>query len=380
MKIALLTTDSREHYKNYTSETPTFGTAPRALLDGFARVPDVEVHVLSCFQQMPISSPDKLVANIWYHGLHVPKIGWLRTGYQGCIRAVRKKLRDIRPDIVHGQGTERDCALSAVFSGFPNVLTIHGNMRSIAAKFPPKLFDPLWFTSRLEAFTIPRTAGVICISSHTENAVAGLAARTWLVPNAVDWTYFGLIRTRPSVPKLICVANIYPLKNQVALIDVLVPLADRLPFELHFFGTLSRESDYGRAFVDRLERYPWVRYGGFLEKDLLTSHFRDASIFILPTREDNCPMAILEAMTAGIPVVASAVGGIPDLIDNGRTGLLTNPDKPETMRAAVERLLAEPEFARELAGNALRGAERRFHPRVIAEKHLEIYREVLSTG
>ena len=48
-----------------------------------------------------------------------PKIGWLRTLYQGCVRATRRKLREIQPDIVHGQGTERDCAIGAVLSGFP---------------------------------------------------------------------------------------------------------------------------------------------------------------------------------------------------------------------------------------------------------------------
>jgi hypothetical protein len=50
----------------------------------------------------------------------------------GCIRATRRRLRTLQPDLVHGQGTERDCALSAIFSGFPNVVTIHGNMAELA--------------------------------------------------------------------------------------------------------------------------------------------------------------------------------------------------------------------------------------------------------
>ena len=85
------------------------------MLQGFAALPEVRVHVVSCTQQ-PMRSPEKLAGNIWFHSLHVPKLGWLRTGYQGCIRAVRRKLRAIQPDLVHGQGTERDCALSAIFS------------------------------------------------------------------------------------------------------------------------------------------------------------------------------------------------------------------------------------------------------------------------
>src|SRR5262245_8986131 len=114
MKIALLCTDTRENYREYSKPQPYFGTAPAALLQGMALLPGAEVHVVCCVQK-PLKSPEKLSDNIWYHSLLVPKVGWLRTGYQGCIRAVRRKLRDLRPDVVHGQGTERDCAISAAF-------------------------------------------------------------------------------------------------------------------------------------------------------------------------------------------------------------------------------------------------------------------------
>src|SRR5260221_10749494 len=110
LSVAILTAEKREHGKDYANPTPAFGTAPEALLQGFAMLPDVEVHVLSCVRQ-PVNAPEKLAENIWYHSLHVPQIGWLRTGYQGCIRATRKKLRELRPDIVHGQGTEHNNAL-----------------------------------------------------------------------------------------------------------------------------------------------------------------------------------------------------------------------------------------------------------------------------
>src|SRR5437879_2454716 len=109
MRIAMLATDGREMLRSYQEKEPIFGTAPEALLKGLAGLPEAEVHVISCTQK-PMSSPEKLAANIWFHSLLVPKLGWLRTGYQGCIRAVRKKLREIQPDIVHAQGTERDCA------------------------------------------------------------------------------------------------------------------------------------------------------------------------------------------------------------------------------------------------------------------------------
>src|ERR1035437_7770008 len=131
MRVAILTTDTREAIPGCTDPQPRIGIAPEALLQGFALLPEVEVHVVSCLKE-PLRSVEKIAPNIFYHGVAVPRIGGLRTGYQGCIRAVQKKLKEIRPAVVHGQGTERYCAISAAFSGFPNVVTIHGNMRALA--------------------------------------------------------------------------------------------------------------------------------------------------------------------------------------------------------------------------------------------------------
>src|ERR1035437_5297071 len=189
MKIALVAMAMRENPRTYAVPEPPFHTAIAALLQGFAGLPEVEIHVLSCTQR-PVVSPEKITPNTFFHSLLVPKLGWLRTGYQGCIRATRKKLREIQPDIVHGQGTERDCALSAALGGFPNVVTVHGNMRLIAQVCRARPFTFPWLAVRLESFTLPRTAGVVCITNFTRIAVQALAARTWLLPNAVDSGFF----------------------------------------------------------------------------------------------------------------------------------------------------------------------------------------------
>jgi hypothetical protein len=76
IRVALLTTDSREHFKDYANPSPYFGTAPEALIEGFKTMPEeIEVHVISCLQKTPISSPEKLADNIYYHALRVPNIG-----------------------------------------------------------------------------------------------------------------------------------------------------------------------------------------------------------------------------------------------------------------------------------------------------------------
>ena len=380
MRIALLTTDNREVLKDYHTPAPYFGTAPEALMQGFALMPEVEVHVVACLRRK-VHSPPKLAHNIFFHSLHVPKLGWMRTGYQGCIRAVRKKLKTIQPEIAHGQGTELDCAISAVFSGFPNVLTIHGNMRCIARVTRARPFSFPWLAARLEGFTLPRSNGVVCITSHTQRAVANLAKRTWVVPNAVDASFFE-VNARPvaGVPaRLLCVAHVCPLKNQNALIRALDPLTGRHKFELGFCGEANEHDAYGEEFFRLVRARPWCSYNGFASREELKALLRQAAGLVLPSLEDNCPMTVLEAMAAGVPVVAARVGGLPDLIEEGRTGFFCDPLDAGSMAAAIERVLLNPAAAAEVARHARQRARERFHPEVIARRHVEIYREVLSS-
>ncbi len=110
MKVAFLTTDNREQRAEYSKEQPYFGPAPAAILDGLMSCPEeLEVHVVSCSKRV-MNAPEKLAPNVWFHQPIVPYIGWGRTAFAGCALAVRKLLKDLKPDIVHGQGTERDCA------------------------------------------------------------------------------------------------------------------------------------------------------------------------------------------------------------------------------------------------------------------------------
>ncbi|MGA3162960.1 MAG: glycosyltransferase family 4 protein [Verrucomicrobiota bacterium] len=380
MRVAILTTDNREPFKQYDKPEPFFGTALEALFQGFTGLADVEVHVVTCTQKPMIASPEKLADNIWFHSLLVPKIGWLRTGYQGCIRAVRKKLKEIQPDIAHGHGTERDSCISAIFSGFPNVLTIHGNMRLVARVNRAKPFSFFWLAARLEAFTVPRSLGVICLTNHTRTAVTSLARRTWVLPNAVDKTFFD-IQAKPSsdaVPVILCVATVFPLKNQNNFIRALDPLAGERKFKLIFLGQALRGRAYGDEFFQLLESRPWCSYEGFADRDRLKSCFQEASLLVLPSLEDNCPMAVLEAMAAGVPVLAAKVGGVPDLIEEGVSGLFCDPWDAASMRTGVAKLLENTNLRQQLAVEAKKRARTRFHPAVIARRHVEIYREVLG--
>jgi glycosyltransferase involved in cell wall biosynthesis len=350
-----------------------------SLVDGFERFPeDIEVHVASCAKQR-MSAPKKLSENVYFHQPIVPKIGWGRSLFLGCAYAVRKLAQRIDADIVHGQGTERDSAMAAACSGKPCVITIHGHMGRIAEFTKARFGSYYWMASRLERWVVKHSDGVVALNTYTNTRVAGNAVRTWIIPNAVEREFFTEHPHQTSNSQGVCVANVAPWKNQVGLIDACRPLLEEGTCQISFAGGLQHGTPYSDAFEARLRDVRGTRHLGFLSPSAIRSETAKSGFLILPSLEENCPMALLEAMAAGVPVVASRIGGIPDLIKDGETGLLFDPNDTADIRRQVERIATDPELRSRLGATGQAVALRRFHPEVVAKAHIEAYQDVLRT-
>ena len=377
MKIVQITTDNRNQYGDRNLPVPYFGTAPTGLIDGFTELEGVEIHVVSC-TSVKMTAPQKLASNVWFHQPVVPKMGWGRSLFSGCVIAVRQLLKEIQPDIVHGQGTERDCAITATFSGYPNVLTIHGNMRVHASRPEQKGNFYYKMAAALESFCLKRTRGLVAISTYTRDLVKDLTPQTWLLPNAVDKRFFDIQLQAPEVPRILFVGSLDPRKNPLGLLEACAPMLRVGECTLALAGQFHAQSEYGRDVMKLAESLPGITFLGFLDRDALASEFARSSLLVLPTFEDNCPMVVLEAMAAGIPVAASRVGGVPDLIEHEKDGLMFDPHKTADIRNSLERLAKDHVLRQALSSSGRAKAMASFHPRVIAQRHVEIYREVLA--
>lgn len=101
-------------------------------------------------------------------------------------------------------------------------------------------------------------------------------------------------------------------------------------------------------------------------------------VFVLPSLYEGLGIAILEAMAASRPVVATAVGGIPEIVVHGKTGLLVPPGDPSALAAAIQQMLAHPEQAASFGLQGRRRAEEKFAISIMVEKHQALYEALVA--
>lgn len=198
-----------------------------------------------------------------------------------------------------------------------------------------------------------------------------------VIPNGIDGAKFGersLARAPKAPRKVITVANLRPEKSHETLIAAAAELAADFPdVQFQIVGDGPRRAELEALVRARaLERT--VVFLGHREDvpDLLDA----ADAFVLPSRSEAFPNGAIEAMAAGLPVVASAVGGLLDLIEPNRTGLLVPPGNAAALATALRRLFSEPDLAARLG----QAAQTQVRQRYSFERMVASFEELYAAG
>ena len=126
------------------------------------------------------------------------------------------------------------------------------------------------------------------------------------------------------------------------------------------------------AFGDR------VRFAGLVGRNEIPLYFQASDVFVLPSYGEGMPNALLEAMAAGLPCVATHVGGIPEAVQDGVNGILIPPKSAEAIAGALEKIISAPDFARGLGAAARRAITEKFSWPANARAHLKFYEQVIA--
>ncbi|MGH7571442.1 MAG: glycosyltransferase [Gemmatimonadota bacterium] len=177
----------------------------------------------------------------------------------------------------------------------------------------------------------------------------------------------------PDAPVVLTIASLEAYKDHPTLIEAAALLFERRPQARWAVLGTGGLLDATVAAVERRGLADRLRYLGFVEG--ARGWLPQADVFVLTSKTEGLGTSVLDAMAAGVPVVATAAGGIPEMIEDGRTGLLASPGDARSLANAIDRVLSDPSLARRLAGAAAERV-RDFEIARTVEKTERLYREL----
>ena len=200
-------------------------------------------------------------------------------------------------------------------------------------------------------------------------------ARLEVLTNAVPLPPLEELR-RPGRgrPTLLFLGEVARHKGVLELARAFAQVTDRVgQLQLVYGGTGSAREEV-RELTAQLKLGDRVEFTGWLEAQRKRAAFAGATIFVLPSYVEGMPMALLEAMSWGLPTIATAVGGVPEVITHEVNGLLVPPGDIEALAAAVARLMGDPALRRQLGEAARETIATRFSIGTAVERLIGIYR------
>jgi glycosyltransferase involved in cell wall biosynthesis len=263
-------------------------------------------------------------------------------------------------------------------AGIPAVVHVHGSEFDVFHDRAPSV------VKRIIRATLTEAAVVVALGDRWARRLQAIAPRANVVtiPNAalLPLAEVGSPRTGEPV-NVVFLGEIGERKGAFDLLEAwarVVPPGRGRTALLTMAG--DRQVERAHEIVARHQLAATVRVLSWLGPSEVDALLRAADVLVLPSRSEGQPMAVLEAMAHGVCVVASHVGGLPEMIEDGTSGLLIPPADVDALSAALDRVLADPGLRERLGAGARARAEAVFDIEVVWRQIDAVYRELLADG
>jgi glycosyltransferase involved in cell wall biosynthesis len=299
-------------------------------------------------------------------------------------RALRALLSDGRHVLVHAHSSKAG-ALSRIAAGGrrPVVYTPH------CFAFAASAFGPAARTvyRAVEQMLVYRTAAIVAVSEWeaqlARRSLKGVGGKVVAIPNGVrapdtpPAPARDLVEFAAGAPVALFLSKLRAQKNPLALVRAAAHLNARaaLPGRVAIVGEGELEGDVRHEIAARglgrdVRLFPFA--------GAVHPYLAAADLLVLPSRWESLPISLIEAMASGLPVLATAVGGVPELVHDGVTGRLVPPDDEPALAAALATLLEDRDRRERMGAAARRLADERFALETMIEHTERLYERVLS--
>jgi glycosyltransferase involved in cell wall biosynthesis len=322
------------------------------------------------------------------HWLALPQRARVATGFQWPRLLVQHSLAGIQPDIVHGVATEHEYPYLAQKSGYPYLIGVHVLVRDVLAsvrlsrmrRFRLRIYEHLekrvLEQSPFITITTPFLAGALQSRSRQ---------RVFVIPNAIS-PRFEQMETQTNLDqgcKFLFVGRISPEKNIETLLAAFSRLHITMPdIRLDLVGKIEDSAYFAslHALITATGVKSAITFHGQMSSTSLARQMSKAHVLVLPSRYEAFGLVIAEAMSMGLPVIASRIGGIPHVVQDGVSGLLFDPDDQNTLVHHMTALARDVRTRRNLGTHGRIFARSHFSAHIVAEKTIAVYSQVLKSN
>ena len=350
-----------------------------------ARIPQLEVHFLIT---APLLKTESIVdENLTIHFLgHLPRLDIINrlSFFRYSKHLVKNRLRKIKPDLVHGIGTDHIYAYIAVTSGFPNIITVHGVMQQYVDKMNPPRFALARFLAKYEKCSLRKASHLISINPYVNTFFEREFKGThYLIENPINPLFF----ESASLKKIydIIFVGIYDRRKRLLnLIKAFNIITQKIPHKIKLCVVGGqKDSQYHQEILDYVnsnQLNDWIEFTGQKGQREISEYMSLSRVLVLPSIEETAPMVISESQALGIPAVATDVGGIKYMIEDGVHGFIVEPDNVEQLADRIGFLLDHPAILEKMGETCKKTARQKYYPSRVAQKTHAAYLNVLQTN
>ena len=303
-------------------------------------------------------------------GLRAASFYWLDTWL------IAKTLRQIRPDVVHAWGTEFAGAAIAGRLHYPTLVTMQGILTWYGSVFPLNRHQKL--SRFLEPASLRRAKIATCESSFGMEYLRERYPHLKLLQiEHAPSPIFSAIQRRPQIQpaRILCVGSFLEWKGADVVMKALNGLVSKFPFQLLWIGSKNRALEETLRAQTSSELWSRISFKHDIPPAEIARELGTATLFVHAARADNSPNSVKEAAVAGVPVVATNTGGIPDYIFPGKNGYLFKSGDAEDCRNQIGKALTHHDFSRgEVAAETLGKVRKYLSATTMAEKFYDGYK------
>ena len=282
------------------------------------------------------------------------------------------KIRDINPDIIHAQ---------TLSLGIPALISNRLlRIQYIIWGQGSDIYLPNWLNRLTAKMCLKNAGAAIALTDHMKKAMQMMCERNIdIIPNGIELErYEGKNEERSMTGnRILFVGRLHPIKGINYLLEAICIVHQELPEAKLIIVGDGIERETLENLTDDLGISEYVEFVGNVPHEQVTDLMLRADVFALPSLSEGFPLVILEAMACGLPIIATRVGGVPEVVEGGVNGCLVNAKSPYEIADKISMLLKNDKIRLDMSNNN-RERVKMFSWNKVTNAVEEVYRKVTS--